>query len=106
MHAGRSDEVRAETLLRDADRLRGAPCTGCGTALCGHDVIAAVLLGFRDAPRCARCVALGLGSDPEAFAAEVRSAAFRRDCYREAWETTTEREGACPRAGDPARDVA
>lgn len=87
------DGVRAETLLADVARLRGTPCPACRAPLDGRGVLGAVWLGFRDAPRCLRCVAAGLGREPSEFAAHVRAALLRRDCYREAWETVVDREG-------------
>jgi tRNA 2-thiouridine synthesizing protein A len=96
------DGVRAETLLADVARLRGTPCPACRAPLDGRGVLGAVWLGFRDAPRCLRCVAAGLGREPSEFAAHVRAALLRRDCYREAWETVVDREGGSDDGAAPA----
>jgi tRNA 2-thiouridine synthesizing protein A len=85
------DGIRTETLLADVGRLAGAACPGCGAALDARGILAAIWLGFRHAPRCPRCVAAGLGRDPEEFFTHVRDAMLRRDCFREAWETVVER---------------
>jgi tRNA 2-thiouridine synthesizing protein A len=94
------DAVRTETLLADVERKAGAPCAACAVSLSGHDVLAAVWLGFRDAPRCPRCVAERLGRDVSEFLRHVRGALLRRECYREAWETIVDREGFDPYADD------
>ena len=96
-----TDGIRTETLLADVARLRGAPCPGCRVPLDGRGVLAAIWLGFRDAPRCAPCVARSLDREPSGFFADVRAALRRRDCFREAWETVLDQEGIVE-AGEPS----
>jgi tRNA 2-thiouridine synthesizing protein A len=86
------DGVRAENLVADVARLRGRECPGCGRALDGRHVLASIWLGFRDSPRCAPCLADAVGRPAAGFLEEVRAALFRRDCFREAWETILDRE--------------
>ncbi len=88
-----TDGIRTETLLADVARHRGRACPGCRIPLDGRGVLAAIWLGFRDAPRCAPCVARSLDREPASFFADVRAALRRRDCYREAWETVLDQEG-------------
>jgi tRNA 2-thiouridine synthesizing protein A len=88
-----ADAVRTETLLADVDRLRGAACPACAAPMDGRGILAAIWLGFRDAPRCTACVAHGLGRAPEEFRRSVRDALLRRECFREAWEATVDRDG-------------
>lgn len=100
-----TDGIRTETLLADVARLRGGPCPGCRVPLDGRGVLAAIWLGFRDAPRCAPCVARSLDREPAGFFADVRAALRRRDCFREAWETVLDQEGIVE-IGEPSTAAA
>ena len=77
-------------VLAAVEREIGAPCRGCGTAVCGHEVVASHLLGFKGAPRCHRCLARGLDRAPGEFGVELRARIDHRDCWRAGWRRADE----------------
>jgi len=91
--------IRAGALILDLARREGAACAGCGAVLCGHAVLCATVLGFRDAPRCLACLADPLGMPPARLHQELVAHVQRRDCFLAAWQWTSAREGPCPAAG-------
>lgn len=107
--AGGAHEGRPgiEKLLRTVDALHGARCTGCGEAICGHEAVMCVAMGFETSPRCARCfaAAIGAGEDP-AFAGRLRERIGRRRCWLSGWERATSREGGCTRGLAGSAEVA
>ncbi|HEU4339156.1 MAG TPA: hypothetical protein VFS19_03735, partial [Planctomycetota bacterium] len=54
-------------VLVDLSVLEGMPCAGCARLLCGHHALAALVMGFKSAPRCARCLAEALDHPYEEF---------------------------------------
>ncbi len=97
-------ELKAETPIADLDRLREEHCRGCGAPLCGHHLLFSFVLGLKDAPRCATCLAAALDRDPPGLRVHLVSYIRHRACYRTAWEWTGAREGPCPAAQDGASD--
>ena len=91
--------IRAGALILDLARREGAACAGCGAVLCGHAVLCATVLGFRDAPRCLACLADPLDMPPARLHQELVAHVQRRDCFLAAWQWTSAREGPCPAAG-------
>lgn len=89
---------RTEELTADLQRLEAAPCASCGGPMCGHQRLYSFLLGFRDEPRCAACLAAKLGRDASEFRTHVAGFLLARPCYREAWEWTGRREPGCAEA--------
>jgi tRNA 2-thiouridine synthesizing protein A len=77
-------------LLAAVERDFASPCHDCGTAVCGHEVVASHLLGFKRSPRCHRCLARGLDRAPGEFCAELRERVDRRDCWRAGWRRADE----------------
>ncbi len=79
-------------LLNDLDRLAGACCVACRQALCPHQVLFSIALGFKDAPRCLGCLARGLDRPP----LELRDDLYRyiqyRTCFERAWREANRRE--------------
>jgi tRNA 2-thiouridine synthesizing protein A len=90
----------AEALLRDLDRLTGRPCHDCSHSLCGHEVVGSIVLGFKNAPRCLSCLSHGLRRVPSDLRDQIVDYVQRRDCYRQAWDAASDREGQ-PRDGLP-----
>lgn len=90
MTADAADSTPA--LLDAIEHEIGAPCRDCGTAVCGHEVVASVVLGFQGAPRCHRCLARGLGRAPSDFGADLRARVDHRDCWRAGWRHADELE--------------
>jgi tRNA 2-thiouridine synthesizing protein A len=87
-------ESKRETadLLRDLEGLEGAPCAGCARPLCGHHALIALVMGFKNAPRCAGCLAGALENPLEKFLDQVLELIRHRDCYRLGWAWAGGRE--------------
>lgn len=96
----------ATALLATLDRLWGGRCRDCQQPYCGHEVVMSLTLGFKDAPRCLGCLARGLARVPEELREQVIQYVKRKDCYTQAWNRSTEREGACAWAGQAADSTA
>lgn len=76
-------------------RRAGQPCGTCAAEMCAHELLVAVILGFRDDPCCPACLARLQGRDPEALVRDVALHARRRDCFGAAWAWASANEGAC-----------
>lgn len=89
---------RTRTLLDDLDRLENAPCAACGRRICGHEGVMSIALGYKSSPRCAPCLARAMDRDLEGLKDQLYDYVQGRDCFREAWQRSTRREGAdaCP----------
>jgi tRNA 2-thiouridine synthesizing protein A len=90
----RHDQQRRNVqALDDAQRITGTPCRACAVALCGHDAVFALVLGYKGAPRCLPCIAAHM-HEP---AADLRERAFdyvrHHECFLTAWHRAGEREG-------------
>ena len=83
---------RTAAMLAAVRELSGRPCPDCARALCGHEVVLSVLLGYRNAPRCATCLARETGEARQALCERVLAWLRARDCYRAAWELAGARE--------------
>ncbi len=87
------DPARAEDLLRDLERMEGAPCLNCRRPTCGHEAVMSVVLGFKGASRCAPCLAAALGRGLEELRDQLIEYIERRDCFRTGWLWAGRREG-------------
>lgn len=85
--ADRDADSAAETPQVVAAVERGASgrCIRCQGAVCGHEVVLAWVLGFKDAPRCAGCLATGLGRARHELIASVKQHVDHRDCWSAGW---------------------
>lgn len=79
-------------VLRDLSALEGKACASCGRTLCGHHALVALVMGFKDAPRCAACLAAALDQPVEKFLDQVVELVHHRDCYRSGWKWAGRRE--------------
>lgn len=70
----------------------GAPCARCRNPLCGHEVVLSWVLGFKQAPQCAGCLALGLGKTAAELIAGVKRHIDHRDCWSAGWKHASGRE--------------
>jgi len=77
--------IRAETVIAEVDAQWGVTCGGCANALLGHDVVLSMLMGLRARPRCADCLAKGVGDSREAFLQRAHASIQRLACYRAGW---------------------
>lgn len=72
-------------VLRDLLSLHGCRCASCSVRCSAHDIVASIALGFKNAPRCLRCLGEGLARDAEELREQIVSFVGRRECYRRAW---------------------
>ncbi len=77
--------VKAEDVIAEVELRWSMPCTGCERALTGHDAVISLLMGQRDLPRCAACLADGVNQPLEAFIRHARTNIRRLECYRAGW---------------------
>ncbi|HEX7897555.1 MAG TPA: sulfurtransferase TusA family protein [Planctomycetota bacterium] len=82
-----------DTLLQDLERMERLPCAGCGRSLCGHQRVASVVLGFKDAPRCLPCFSAALAQPLDVLRARLLDYVEGKDCFRTAWARADAREG-------------
>lgn len=89
-------DVAVETprVVAAVDHGDGVRCVGCGTAVCGHEVVLAWVLGFKDAIRCAGCLARGLHRERAELIAAVKRHVDHRDCWSAGWRHADGREAA------------
>ena len=75
----------ADSLIRDLERLRGVACAACRGLLCHHQVLMAIAMGFRNAPRCLPCLGAALSREPAGLRDSLFDYIRQRQCYAEAW---------------------
>jgi tRNA 2-thiouridine synthesizing protein A len=92
------DEITTEALLRDLRNIRQNRCTNCGRAICGHEALMSLTMGFKNAPRCWHCLADALGHSKERLRDRLSSFIASRSCYNEGWLWANQEEGAGPAA--------
>jgi tRNA 2-thiouridine synthesizing protein A len=90
------DEITTEALLRDLKSIREDNCTSCGGVICGHEALMSLTMGFKNAPRCWRCLAEALGHGKEALRDRMASFIASRTCYNEGWLWANQEEGFGP----------
>ncbi len=92
------EQLRAVALLRDLIRLKGRACKECDAAMCGHELLMSVVLGFKEAPRCAGCLAAGLEQSRGALRDQLYAHVVRRRCNQMGWLWANREEGIAPDA--------
>lgn len=88
-----TDERIIEQLQAKVDAVRTKACAVCQAAICGHEILFSVALGLADKPRCAKCLATGMGRPTNLLRDHLRNHFRRRECYGEVWRRESEREG-------------
>lgn len=88
-----ADADQPAALLGELDRLRGSVCASCARPLCGHLLLCSMVLGLKDAPRCLSCLAHALERSAGALGCQLVEYVQQRDCYRQAWDVASDREG-------------
>lgn len=83
----------AESLIRELQRGRGAPCPACGGPLNLRHTLMSIAMGFKDAPRCLDCLAVALDSEVFVLGGQIFQYIQRQDCFRNAWEWAAREEG-------------
>ncbi len=90
------DQIKIAELLCDLKQLRENHCTGCGAAICGHEALMSLTMGFKDAPRCWSCLADALGYGKEALRDHIFAYITHRSCHYEGWQWANREEGFEP----------
>ncbi len=92
LSAGSMSE-RTAVLLATVRGLQGRGCGRCEHVLCGHEAVLAVVLGYKDAPRCACCIAADLHEAAPDLCERSLQWIRRRECLLRAWHVAGESEG-------------
>jgi tRNA 2-thiouridine synthesizing protein A len=90
------DQVKIEALLWDLKQLRENHCAGCGTAICGHEALMSLAMGFKGSPRCWSCLAGAMGYEREALRDRIFAYITHRSCHYEGWQWASREEGFEP----------
>ncbi|MFY9341341.1 MAG: hypothetical protein WAT39_02545 [Planctomycetota bacterium] len=85
-------DVRTAALQQTVAAVVVRPCA-CGAALCGHGAVLAVVLGFKNRPRCPDCLARELGEAPRELAERALQWIVRRECFVHVWRRASAAEG-------------
>jgi len=88
-----TDKRTSKDLIRDLTALEGSKCTECSRLLCGHHTLVSLVMGFKNAPRCAACLAAALDHPYERFRDQVVELVNHRECYRSGWKWADRQEG-------------
>ena len=95
------EETGAEAIIGDMARLQGSRCPDCSAALCGHQALMNIAMGFKDAPRCVKCLAAALERELQSFRSSLIEYLQQRECYRTAWAWADRNEAVpCPAIAD------
>jgi len=88
-----TDERIASQLQAKVDALRKHVCSACASDICGHEILFSIALGLGDKPRCAHCLADGMGRPTSQLRDQLQAHFRQRECYGEVWRRESEREG-------------
>ncbi len=89
-------DPRTVRALADAERLTGTPCGGCSATLCGHDAVFSLVLGYKNAARCLRCIAAHMREPLADLRERTLDYVRHHECFLAAWHRAGEREGFGP----------
>lgn len=80
------DELeRAVKLIADLEGLRGSSCKSCNAAVCHHEALFSISMGFKNMPLCCSCLAAEFDRNPTQLRDELWSSLMRRPCHRVGW---------------------
>lgn len=92
-----SDEMeRTIKLLADLQGLRGRACKRCESALCHHEALFSLTMGFKNAPLCCSCLAAEHERDAVEMRDELWSFIVHRPCHRAGWAWANREENYAP----------
>lgn len=92
------DKAKIEALVRDLKTMRDGRCGSCGKAVCGHEALMSLTMGFKDDPRCWSCLAEAMGHEKEALRDHIFAYIRHRRCHHEGWLWADREEGCDPGA--------
>ena len=90
------DQTKIEELLCDLKQIRENHCVGCGAAICGHEALMSLTMGFKDAPQCWSCLAEALEYEKDALRDHIYAYIAHRSCHYEGWRWASTEEGFEP----------
>ena len=94
-----SEEMeRTLKLLADLEGLRGRDCKRCASALCHHEALFSLSMGFKNGPLCCSCLAAEFEREPAQLRDELWSFVVHRPCHRAGWAWANREEGYDPAA--------
>lgn len=89
-----ADEIeRTIKLLLDLKSLRGRRCKRCDAAICNHEALFSISMGFKNSPLCCACLAAELEREPVNLRDELWSTLLHRPCHRAGWAWANKEEG-------------
>lgn len=92
-----SEEMeRTLKLLADLQSLRGRVCKRCESALCHHETLFSLSMGYKNAPLCCCCLAAEFEREPAQMRDELWSFVLHRPCHRAGWAWANREEGYGP----------
>lgn len=86
-------DVRTAALQQTVASVAARPCARCLAPLCGHGAMFAVVLGYKNRPLCAACLAADLREEPRTLAERALQWILRRDCFLHVWRAASTEEG-------------
>jgi tRNA 2-thiouridine synthesizing protein A len=92
------DQIKIEALLRDLSLMRESRCGVCGAAVCCHETLMSLTMGFKDAPQCRDCLAATMATDRDALRDRIFAYIKQRPCHYEGWLWANREEGFEPDA--------
>ncbi|MHB8523121.1 MAG: sulfurtransferase TusA family protein [Limisphaerales bacterium] len=92
-HSNRDEARTAESLIAALKSMTAARCSGCGAALCGHQLLLNIALGFKTQPQCLTCLSIAFTDQSAGLRDRLMDYVRQRECYRAAWEWTSRSEG-------------
>jgi tRNA 2-thiouridine synthesizing protein A len=87
------DEIDLSILVSDLKRMRADCCIDCGAAICGHEALMSLTMGFKNAPRCWHCLSSTLEHDRDALRDRLFALIAHRSCYHAGWMWANQAEG-------------
>jgi hypothetical protein len=97
--------IDAQTVIAAVDRGQGRPCTACGTALLGHEIVVSMIAGREGSPACVDCLAAQCARERSEFLRHAVQHVRRLACFRAGWRAASAKlrsAGGWPNARIPA----
>lgn len=88
-----AESLRTDTVLEYLEATQGARCFSCGTAVCGHEAVICLAMGFKNSPRCVSCLATGLARERGELRDHVSLYIDHHECLRAGWAWASRQEG-------------
>ena len=100
-----SERGTAEALIREMARLQAGACPDCSGPLCAHQVLMNLALGFKESPRCLKCLATAMEQPAGPFRNYLIDYLQQRECHQTAWAWANRDEGLEANSVAPCRAI-